>query len=263
MFAKSPIKMIFCLFLSALLTSIFIARGRANTCARGRRACSSADKQLFELAGLPKDANDAEIVQLLDIREKRFFAILLVRYEKIPSALPKLVQIVNDSNTLLPEKIVAAQTLCDFDNTEWLKTMKPLLFDPNSSVAHTYPRTIVAGLLARAGDYSGFQILATAARDPKHYVRSNAVCELRNFGHKTDPVTDAARELLASIATHDPVPSVRKHAIYSLEKIVSVEPEATADLIRCLKANVDSPDKYFRMTCKAKLIRYTRGPKTE
>lgn len=258
MFTKCPNKMLFCLFFCALLTNISIATNRQSTPASADRPCCSVEKNLLGLLGLGDDATDAEIVQLLDIPEKQIFAMILVSYGRISSATPKLLQIVEDSNTLLPAKMAAADTLCDFGNREWVPTLKPLLLDPNSSVARTHLRIKVAGLLARAGDYSQFETVAAAIGDKRKWVRGMVVTALGNFRHKTEPVTDLAARLLVSLAIADPSPRLRERAIYSLEKIAKVRPEATSYVIACLQANLDSPDKMLRTICKGMLVMYDR-----
>jgi len=263
MSAKCPRKMLSCFFFCALLTNISIATDRANTCTGPRRPCFSVEKKLLGLLGLPEDVNDAEIVQLLDIPEKRIITTLLVRYRKISSAVPKLVQIVKDSNTLLPEKMAAADALCDFGNKEWVATIKPLLLDPNSLVARTHVKIRVAGLLARAGDYSQFEIVAASIGDNRKWVRSMVIKALGNFRHKTEPVTDLAAELLVSLAITDPSPRLRQRAIYSLEKIAKVKPEATSYVIACLESNLDSPDRTLRIICKGMLRMHGREPKMD
>ena len=259
MFTKCPNKMLFCLFFCALLTNISIATNRQSTPASADRPCCSVEKNLLGLLGLGDDATDAEIVQLLDIPEKQIFAMILVSYGRISSATPKLLQIVEDSNTLLPAKMAAADTLCDFGNREWVPTIKPLLIDPNSSVARTHLRIKVAGLLARAGDYSQFETVAAAIGDKRKWVRGMVVTALGNFRHKTEPVTDLAARLLVSLAIADPSPSLRQRAIYSLQKIAKEKPQIIPNLIHALEANRDSPDKYLGITSRVMLKIY--GPK--
>jgi len=59
----------------------------------------------------------------------------------------------------------------------------------------------------------------------------SAICELANFRHKTDPVTDAAIDILVSVADTDPEPFFRQVAIYSLEKIAKEKPQIIPKLI--------------------------------
>lgn len=262
MVTKRPGKIVLCFFLCALLTSISITADTANTSAGSRRP-GDAERFFIGALGLREDVNDVEIVKLLDIPDKQIFAMALVRYRKISSAVPKLLQIVNDANTLLPAKIAAADALCDFGNKEWMPTIKALSLDPNGIIARTPLKIKVAGLLARAGDYSQFEIVATAVSDSTNYVRSSAIYELGNFGHKTAPVTDLAVGLLLSVATTDPAPRLREHAIYSLEKIAKKKPEVESKVIAALEANKDSTDKDLRIMCNAKLNSYSKKMKKE
>jgi hypothetical protein len=257
MFTKRPNKRAICLFLCVLFVSVSTATDARKT-APGRRPCAqdSAEKYFLTLLGLREDVNDAEIIELLDIPEKQLFAMGLVSYRKISSATPKLLQIVNDANTFLPAKIYAADTLCDLGNREWMPTIKPLSLDPNSIIARTTLKIKVAGLLARAGDYSQFEIVAAAVIDSKHYVRFSGICELANFRHKTAPVTDLAVELLVSVATADPDPGLRQVAIYSLEKIAKEKPQIIPKLIDALEANKDSPDKHLGISSRVNLKIY-------
>jgi len=260
MFAKCPSKLVFCFFFCALLSNISIATDAKNTSPGRRPPCSSEEKMFLRELGLREDVNDAEIIQLLDITNpKRLFVTSLVRYRKIYSGMPKLLQIVNDDEAIVFERVAAAEALCGFGNKEWMPTIKALSLDPNSIVARDPLRIKVAGLLARAGDYSQFEIVAAAVSDSRKYVRSSAIYELGNFGHKTDPVTDSAAKLLSSVATSDPVPSLRERAIESLEKIAKKKPQIIPKLIDALETNKNSPDKYLGITSRVKLKIY--GPK--
>jgi hypothetical protein len=260
MLTKHPRQMYFCFFLCTVLTNISVAVHSANTCVGPGRPCSSTEKELLSLLGLPEDVSDAQIIQTLDISgPRRLFVMSLVRYRKIYPATSKLIEIVNDDEVIVFERIAAAEALCDFANKEWVGTIKSLSLDPNSIVARTTLKIKVAGLLARAGDYSQFEIVAGAIGDSRKYVRFSGICELANFRHKTDPVTDLAVELLLSVATTDPEFGLRKMAIYSLEKIAKEKPQIIPNLIHALEANRDSPDKYLGITSRVMLKIY--GPK--
>ncbi len=257
MLSKRSGKTAVCFFLLALLPNVSLATPDERPCP-GRRTCAqdSPEKYFLTLLGLREDANDTEVIQLLGIPEKQLFAMGLVSYRKISSGTPKLLQIVNDANTFLPAKIYAADTLCDLGNREWMPTIKALSLDPNSIITRTTLKIKVAGLLARAGDYSQFEIVAAAVIDSKHYVRFSGICELANFRHKTAPVTDLAVELLVSVATADPDPGLRQVAIYSLEKIAKEKPQIIPKLIDALEANKDSPDKHLRTSSRVNLKIY-------
>lgn len=257
MLSKCSGKTAVCFFLLALLPNVSLATADERPCpGRLIRAHDSGEECFLTLLGLREDANDTEIIQLLDIPEKQIFAMGVVMYRKTSSAIPKLLQIVNDANTLLPAKICAAHTLCYLGNKEWMPTIKALSLDPNSIIARTTLKIKVAGLLARAGDYSQFEIVAAAVSDSKDCVRFSGICELPNFRHKTAPVTDLAVELLVSVATADPEPGLRQVAIYSLEKIAKEKPQIIPKLIDALEANKDSPDKYLGISSRVNLKIY-------
>ena len=230
MFSKRSGKTAVCFFLLALLPNVSLATADERPCP-SRPPCTDAEKMLLEWLGLREDANDTEVIQLLDIPEKQIFASAVVSYRKTYSAVPKLLQIVNDPNTLLPVKIAAANSLCYLGNKEWMPTIKALSLDPNGPIRGTYLAIKVAGMLARAGDYSQFETVAAWIADGKRYGRLSAICELANFRHKTDPVTDAAIDILVSVADTDPEPSFRQWAIYSLEKIAKEKPQIIPKLI--------------------------------
>lgn len=265
MFTKLLNKIAVCFLLCTLLTNVSTSTAADSDCQDPN--CVSECKELYDILKLREDANDTEIIQLLDIPDKRTFATLLIRYRKISSATPKLLQIVNDvndSDATIFAKIAAAKALCDFGNREWMPTIKALSTDPNSVVGRRTPQKIkVAGLLARAGDYSQFVVVAIHIDDNKRSVRYVAIQALGNFRHKTEPVTDLAAVLLTFTAISDPVPWLRELAIYSLEKIAKIKPEITSRVINALEANIDSPDKNLRVVCRVKLTRYGRKLKTD
>lgn len=262
MFTKLLEKMFVCALLCGLLTSTSTGVTDANSSARGHIPGQS-EKMLLSKLGLKEDVNDTEIIKLLDIRRKRIKATLLIRYRKISSATPKLLEIFNDNKTTIPTKLSAAKALCDFGNREWVQPLKAIATDPNGVISRTSLKIDVAGLLARAGDYSQFEVLATSINDSKDYIRSFAIQALGNFGHKTNPVTDSAVELLTSVAISDPIPWSRERAIESLEKIAKKKPEVTSKVIDALDANIDSPDKNLRRICRVKLTIYGRKLKTD
>jgi len=262
MFTKSSVKMIVCFFLCSLLTNMFMAADIKKSPA-SRGPCTDAEKKLLEWLGLREDANDAEVIQLLDIPEKQILASAVVSYRKTYSAVPKLLEIVNDTNTLLPVKIAVADSLCSLGNKEWMPTIKALSLDPNEPVRGTFLAIKVAGMLARAGDYSQFETVAAWVADGRRYGRLRAICELANFRHKTQPVTDVAVDLLVSVATTDPDFRFRTVAIYSLDKIAKEKPQIIPKLIDALEANKYSADKYLGITCRVKLKIYRLKRKEE
>jgi HEAT repeat protein len=230
MLSKYSGKTAVCFFLLALLPNVSLATADERPCP-GRRPCTDPEKDLLAWLGLREDANDTEVLQLLDIPEKQIIVSAVVSYRKTYSAVPKLLQIVNDPNTLLPVQIAAADSLCSLGNKEWMPTIKTLSLDPNGPIRGTYLAIKVAGMLARAGDYSQFETVAAWVADGKRYGRLSAICELANFRHKTDPVTDAAVDILVSVADTDPEPSFRQWAIYSLQKIAKEKPQIIPKLI--------------------------------
>ena len=262
MFTKLSEKMIVCALLWGLLTSASTGATDANSSVKGHRP-GQVEKMILCKLGLREDVNDTEIIKLLDIPDKTGSVILLIRYRKISSATPKLLEIFNDNKTTIPKKISAAKALCDFGNREWVQPLKAIATDPNSVIRRTSLKIDVAGLLARAGDYSQFEMLATSINDSKDYIRSFAIQALGNFGHKTNPVTDSAVELLTSAAISDPIPFLRERAIESLEKIAKKKPVVTSKVIDALDANIDSPDKNLRSICRVKLTIYGRKLKTD
>lgn len=256
MFTKT-LGTIICFFVLGILTTdISIARD-ARKSSTGRRV-SSGEEMVLQKLGLSPDVNDTEILQLLDDPEKRSSAALLIRYRKISSAVPKLLEIVNDPNITFPVKLAVSKALCDFDNKEWMPVIKTFITDPNSAIISTPYAIKVAGLLARAGDYSHFELVAKSMGDSKWWIRHTAVLALANFRHKTDPVTDSALDLLTSTAMSDPMPRLRDMAIQSLEKIAEIRPDEKQRVIRALEANIDSPDKNLRTICNIKLKIYSK-----
>ncbi len=244
-------KTVVCFILGILIVNISKGTDRAEE-PKGRHI-SMAEESLLRELGLKEDVNDIVIIQLLDDPEKRSSAALLISYRKIYSATPKLLQIVNDPNLLPLVRVGAARTLCDFGNKEWVPAIKTFITDPNSTILNTPYAIKVAGLLARAGDYSHFELVAKSTSDSKWWIRHTAVMALGNFGHKTDPVTDSALELLTSTAMADPMPRLRDVAIRSLEKIAKTKPEVESKVIAALEANKDSTDKALSLMCKTKL----------
>jgi len=191
----------------------------------GQRPCTNAEKDFLTLLGLPEDANDNEVIQQLDILGTQPLAMGVIVRRKMYSAVPKLLQIVNDPNALAPSKLSAARTLCFLGNKEWMPTIKALSTDPNSIASRTPLKIKFAGLLARGGDYSQFEIIAAAIGDSRKFVRGWAIYELTTLRHKSNPVTDSAVELLLSVANADPDLWLRQSAMDSLEKIAKEKPQ--------------------------------------
>jgi len=242
--------------LCVLLANISTAADNGNS-PSGRRPGRTEKRYLRQL-GLAEDVNDSVIIQLLDVPAKRSYATILIRYRKVSSATPKLLEIFNDDKLPLPSKLIAAEALCDFQNREWMPTMKALSEDPNGIIARTPLKYKVAGLLARAGDYSQFEVLAKGISDKKKHIRANVIFQLGNFGHKTNSVTNLAAELLSSAATSDLESYLRAKAIRSLEKMAKIKPEIHSKVLAALQANVGSQNKRLRNMCIVKLKHYNK-----
>jgi hypothetical protein len=214
----------------------------------------SAERMLLKELGLPKDANDNEIIKLLDEPGKMPHAIGLIRYRKITAASVRLTRIVNDTAVVLPVRISSAHALCDFGNKEWIEPMKVLVADPNSRVDIS-SRISIAGLLARVEDYSQYEILAKNIDHHKRYIRSEVVQSLSNFRGKVKKETIMAADLLASVATSDPEPWIRNLSIKSLEKIVKERPDLSSKLTKAAEANLNSDDDSLKSTSRGVLKR--------
>ncbi len=293
MFTKSLSKMLSCFFLCSLLISVSMASAPKRTPAR-QRPCVDAEKDYLTLLGLPEDANDTVIIQQLDIIGTQPLAMGVIVCRKMYSAVPKLLQIVNAANTHHPEilsasmKMCAARTLCSLGNKDWMPTIKALSLDPNGFVVGSLLKIKCAGLLARGGDYSQFDIVSAAIGDSSKHVRGLATDALRNFGTdsavdlllsvaNTDPdiwlrqramrsleeiarkkpqikprleVSDSTVELLVSVAKTDPKPWLRQRAIWSLWEIARKKPQTKPRLIYALKVNKDSQDESLRRICR-------------
>lgn len=221
----------------------------------------SAERLLLMQAGLPENANDSQIIALLDFPDKRRGAALLIRYRKIVSAGPKLLEIVKSEGIRAADKQMAAEALCDFGNKEWVPIIKAMANDSNSEVNRDISLKFnVAGLLARVGDYSQFDVIENGLADKKDFIRHNAMFELSKFAHPTDPVTDRAAELLTDIAKTEPEINYRRYAIEGLEKLAQVKPALQGKVIEALEANVNSPDKNLRTICNIKLQKIYKKP---
>jgi hypothetical protein len=261
MFTRFLSKIVICFLLCVCLIGISTGTPTDSNSQDPNRI--SEHKELYDILEIKEDATDNEIIQLLDLPVKCIYATALIRHKRISSATPKLLQIVNDNETTIPAKLTAAEALCDFGNKEWMPTIKALSTDPNGMINRTSHKYKVAGLLARAGDFSQFEVVAKGISDSKDYIRSTAIYELGNFGHKTDPVTDSAVELLTSVATSDSIPWLRERAIESMEKIAKTKPEVEPKVIAALEANKDSSDENLRIMCNAKLDSYNKKLKKE
>ena len=248
-----------------LLIQITICISNNRVCADSAQKTRISDVEISLLSelGLSPDANDTQIIQLLDEPNKRTSSTLLIRYRKIYSATPKLLQIVNDPNIFPLARFGAAKALCDFGNKEWMPIIKKIAKDPNGLIAGRPYEIEVAGLFARAGDYSDFDTVAKGIQDKKWWVRHTAIVALGNFRHKTDPVTDRAVELLKQTATSDSDPRLRVFAVRSLDKITETKCDVAPILLKVLEANSNSADKNLRLECTGLLMKYRKVPEPE
>jgi hypothetical protein len=245
--------------ITLLLLMIITANIEAySDSATGRKNRSSAEMNLLRETGLSEDVNDSQIIALLDSQNNRSSAALLIRYRKITSASPKLLEIVNNANIRDVDRLMASEALCDFGNKEWLPTIKAMITDPNVKLSHRAFKYNAAGLLARAGDFSQFDVVVKGLSNEEDYIRSTAIRELGKFEHPTDPVTDSAAALLSSIAKSDKTPRFRAYAIESLENLAKAKPELKQKIIEALEANVDCADKNVRRICEVKLMMYKK-----
>ncbi len=210
------------------------------------------EPSLLRDLGLPPDANDAQIVRCLDAPEKVIFAASLVRSRRMTSATPKLVQIVNDPQIHAFGRISAAKALCDFGNRDWLRPVKALSADPNSGL-DVSTKISVAGLLARAGDFSQFQFVVSYVADDKDWMRYAVVAALGEFADKSNPVGVDAANILSFVATSDKMPSLRRRSIESLQKIVQKRADLKPVLVAAARANADANDSMLRTTSRSVL----------
>jgi len=233
------------------------------------RKIGTVERWLLRDLNLPADVNDDVIIHLLDDRVKFHSAIGLVRYWKISSAVPKLLEIFNscDPNTgvCLNKKMLTAMALCDFGNTDWVPEIKGFLNDPNRMLPYYYKgfrgnrdilldkKIRMAGLLARTGDYSFYDLVASHINDDEKGIRLTVISELRNFGNETDPVTNKAADTLLAIATSDPEVHLRERAIYSLERLAIKRPEVKDRIIKALESNLNSNDEHLKFMSQMKL----------
>jgi hypothetical protein len=245
--------LVVCVLVPSFRSSIAVA---GSTTSAGRRGTdrTTEDEVLRELH-LSKDVSNEEIIRLLEDPNKSIYATLLIRGRRISAAIPSLLQIVNDDKRMIPEKLMATEALCDLGNRDWIKRTKQLVTDPNSRLS-VRDRIYVAGILAKAQDYSQLGLIAGHIADKEDGIRSAAVYALENFAHETDPATISAADLLRSSAASDSTPRIREYAVRSLSKIVERRPEVKSKLIDAAKANAGSGDIGLRGASQAMLKKY-------
>lgn len=237
-----------------LVLCILLVEPRTNMASQGGRR--------NERLGPRTDVNDAEIIRMLDEPLRSMSAMGLISYRKVSAAVPDLLYVLRDERRMMPERFMAATTLCNLGNTDWIKPIKEMSADPNSELSRAHG-VDVAGLLARAGDYSRFDIVAGHLKDREGHTQVNAVSALANFAHGTHPAAISAAGLLCAVATSDPDPWMREHAIWCLEKIVQKRPDAEAKLIEAARANAHATDRSLWNTSQALLMMYKQKPPAE
>jgi len=249
-----------------LLTLVFAGftegAGRKDSGDEAGRKVSAVEKSLLRSLDLAEDAKEEEIIKLLDDPKKRIFAAGLVRCRKITAAKDKLLELARDEGVDIFTRIAAAEALCDFENKEWIKAIKPLLTEKRSPIARqTALRLDIAGLLARAGDFSQMDFIAEYVRDEQVDVRKSAVAALAHF-HKAEDEDkkkcNKAIDLLMSSANNDDAPKVREAAIVGLEDFIKENKVLSSKYVEILEANAESKDKALQTTCKLLLRQYKR-----
>jgi hypothetical protein len=248
------------LLLVALLANLSEGAGRKDSRGDAPRKISAAEKSLLRSLDLAEDANEADIIKLLDDPKKRIFAAGLIRCRKIKAAKDKLLELATDEGVDIFTRIAAAEALCDFENKEWIKAIKPLLTEKRSPIAkQTGLKLDIAGLLARAGDFSQMDFIAGYVRDEQVDVRKNAVAALAHFHAAEDKKQcNKAIDLLMSSANNDDAPKVREAAVVGLEDFIKENKVLSSKYVEILEANAESRDKALQTTCKLLLRQYKR-----
>ncbi|MBN1346715.1 MAG: hypothetical protein JXQ73_28750 [Phycisphaerae bacterium] len=217
--------------------------------------CETPEERILRTMGLKKDAPDSVVIALLDDPRQVYAAMAVLRLRRLASMTPKFLEIVTDEKRHFTVRLQAAEGLCDCGNREWLKTVKGMLKD---QVIKKLPMTKlrIAGLLARGGEYSQFEMVAGHIDHEKKSVRSYALQALHHFTYSNDVVADPALEIMAFVAKSDPEARFRREAIRSLEGAAKTKPELMAKLVEVWEANVDSQDKLLRSACRRKLQKH-------
>jgi hypothetical protein len=249
----------FCiLILMSSLENKVIARADYSKRDPHRPSEESGEVMTLQALGLSEDTNDTEILRLLDVSDKRIFAISLVESRRIIAGIPKLIKIFDNNALTISERVTAAEALCTLGDNSWLSTIKAMATDPNSKLNRMSLQYDAAGLLARAGDYSQFDVVVKGLSDEKDFIRHKAMFELSKFAHPTDPVTDRAAELLTNFAKSEPNLRFREYAIEGLEQLAKVKPVLKQKVVEALEANANSSDKNLKTSCKVKLKAYKK-----
>jgi hypothetical protein len=140
--------------------------------------------------------------------------------------------------------------------------MKPLVTEKRSPIAkQTALRLDIAGLLARAGDFSQMDFIAGYVHDEQVDVRKSAVAALGHFHKAADKdkkKCNKAIDLLMSSANNDDAPKVREAAVVGLEDFIKENKVLSLKYVEILEANAESKDKALQTTCKLLLRLYKR-----
>ncbi len=258
-------QMIYTIGATLLLITVFAglaegAAGRKDSCGEAPRKISAAEKSLLRSLDLAEDANDEAIIKLLDDPNKRIFAAGLIRCRKIRAAKDKLLELARDEGADIFTRIAAAEALCDFENNEWIKAIRPVLTEKRSPIAkETGLKLDVAGLLARAGDFSQMDFIAGYVHDEQVDVRKSAVAALAHFHAAEDKKQcNKAIDLLMSAASNDDAPKVREAAVVGLEDFIKENKVLNSKYVEILEANGQSKDRALQTTCKLLLQQYKR-----
>jgi len=255
---KINVAFFICALLANALATETSARTDYSVKGHGRSSEESPEMMILRELGLSENADDTEILALLDVPGKRVLATSLVERRRIVAGIPKLISIVDDNTETISARITAAEALCTLGDKTWLPTIKAIVTDPNGQLSRSSLKYNAAGLLARGGDFSQYDMVVKGLSDEKDFVRSAAIHELGKFAHPTDPVTDSAAALLSNIAKSDKTPRFRAYAIESLENLAKAKPELKQKIIEALEANVDCADKSVRRICEVKLMMYKK-----
>ncbi|MBE0534054.1 MAG: tetratricopeptide repeat protein [Phycisphaerae bacterium] len=216
-----------------------------------------SEPEALAAMGLAADAPDDAIITLPANPDKCILACLVIRYRKLTAATPNLLAVVNDPDTTILAKFFAADALCEMANTEWTAALKMELgADKYRRLNILSTQVRIAGLLARAGDYSLFRILESTAHSPQQSIRTAVIAELGRLHDARHPTTDKAAAILLTIAADDASTSVRARAIESLEKLTKIKPRIKDKLIQALQANADSTDNALQTRVRQKLQEY-------
>lgn len=242
-----------CFVLIILILSISISASNIESSKNSdKKKLLDAAKNYIEILGLDKNCSDDEIITLLDDPNKQIYATGLIKYMRIYSAVPKLLEIVNNNEATKPARLTAAEALCGFGNKDWIPVIK-VLFDDKKHPAFNSYKIQAAGLLAKAGDFSQFEIVEKHVNDSKGYVRFSTIIALGKFKHQTSPVTDKAADLLLQSAKNEKNIFWREKAVEGIEGLAKTKKALRPKVIEALEAGLDNKNVSFKNFCNNKL----------